>query len=51
MEFCTTEWIRIGKDHGKLKEQWNVAAIDEHVLVEVTGCPDTAVKRIDAGER
>ena len=29
MEFCTTEWIRIGKDHEKLEVKYNVASISQ----------------------
>ena len=35
MNFCTTEWIRIDKDHVKLEEKYNVASISTNEIVEV----------------
>ena len=39
MEFCTTEWIRIGKDHTKLEDKYNVLSKSENEVIEVVGCP------------
>ena len=40
MEFCTNEWIRIGKDHPELEQKYNVAAFSKSEVIEVTGCPE-----------
>ena len=40
MEFCTNEWIRIGKDHSNLESKYNVAAFSKNEVIEVTGCPE-----------
>ena len=40
MEFCTNEWIRIGKDHPNLESKYNVAAFSKNEVIEVTGCPE-----------
>ena len=39
MEFCTTEWIRIGKDHMKLEDKYNVLSKSDNEVIEVVGCP------------
>jgi len=39
MDFCTTEWITIGKDHLDLESKYNVASISRNDVIEVTGCP------------
>ena len=39
MDFCTREWIRIGKDHTKLEDKYNVLTKSENEVIEVVGCP------------
>lgn len=40
MDFCTSEWIRIGKDHEKLSNEYNIVALSQDEIIEVTGCED-----------
>lgn len=37
MDFCTSEWIRISKDHKELKNDFNVVYYNDEVI-DVTGC-------------
>ena len=40
MDHCTSQWVRVDKDHHKLTDKWNVAAISRNEIIEVTGCPN-----------
>ena len=40
MDLCTTQWIRVDKDHNKITDKWNVATESRNEIIEVTGCPE-----------